>query len=95
MDLDKLIFKRDQLRLVLANVTECFNDAYRYNYGCEGGCAGSCEGCCADCCVPCLPARDKYRHPSRPKPGNTPGPTGKTVSVLPDPPSDAGHGSAS
>lgn len=48
MDLTKLIFNKEQFRSVLANVTDCFNDAYRYNYGFEGDCAGSCEGCCAD-----------------------------------------------
>lgn len=59
MDLTKLIFKREQLRLALANVTECFKDAYRYNYGCEGDCSGtgqggcddSCYGCCSDTCA--------------------------------------------
>ena len=53
MDLTKLIFKREQFRLALANVTESFNDAYRCNYGCEDSCSGSCEGCCADGCAGC------------------------------------------
>ena len=50
MDLTKLIFKREQLRLALANVTECFKDAYRYNYGCEGDCSGTGQGGCDDSC---------------------------------------------
>lgn len=51
MDLTKLIFKKEQLRLAIANINDCFNDVHRHNFGCEGGCAGSCEGCCADTCV--------------------------------------------
>lgn len=55
MDLTKLIFKREQFRLALANVTECFNDAYRFNFGCEdgcsAGCANNCSGTCDDLCA--------------------------------------------
>lgn len=53
MDLTKLIFKREQLRLALANVTECLNDTCRFNYGCEGNCTGTHSGCCETCEAMC------------------------------------------
>ena len=52
MDLTKLIFKREQFRFALANVTECFNDAYRCNYGCEDSCSGgTCDYTCDTSCA--------------------------------------------
>ena len=53
MELSKLIFKKEQFRLALVGVTECFNDVYRYNYGCEGDCSGCCEGMCTESCAGC------------------------------------------
>lgn len=46
MDLTKLVFKKEQLRLELVSITECLNDVYRCNYGCEGNCEGNCVEQC-------------------------------------------------
>ena len=59
MDLTKLIFKKEQLRLAIANINDSFNDVHRHNFGCEGDCSGtgqggcddSCYGCCSDTCA--------------------------------------------